>query len=211
MDKSVLVIETPENCYDCPIGQDCSNILETSLFCLGAGKCVIDKEAATIPNWCPLKPLPERHIAPKTATGYEIGYEDGWNECLEKIMRGERFEKLGKILGYQCIRNHKVIPPTHMAEIELPECGTCKLIWECTNGYEYVAVSPQDPGSQNKYLYPMWNDMCVLKDVFFGDEEVKYKYSSKKFRYVNGVEGWMYLWRPIGYEIDELIKRVMNL
>ena len=78
MDKSVLVIETPENCYDCPIGQDCSNILETSLFCLGAGKCVIDKEAATIPNWCPLKPLPERHIAPKTATGYEIGYEDGW-------------------------------------------------------------------------------------------------------------------------------------
>ena len=53
--------------------------------------------------------------------------------------------------------------------------------------------------------------MCVLKDIFFGDEEVKYKYSSKKFRYVNGVEGWMYLWRPIGYEIDELIKRVMNL
>lgn len=114
-------------------------------------------------------------------------------------------------MGNQCIRNHKVIPPTHMAEIELPECGTCKLIWECTNGYEYVAVSPQDPGSQNKYLYPMWNDMCVLKDIFFGDEEVKYKYSSKKFRYVNGVEGWMYLWRPIGYEIDELIKRAMNL
>lgn len=114
-------------------------------------------------------------------------------------------------MGNQCIRNHKVIPPTHMAEIELPECGTCKLIWECTNGYEYVAVSPQDPGSQNKYLYPMWNDMCVLKDIFFGDEEVKYKYSSKKFRYVNGVEGWMHLWRPIGYEIDELIKRVMNL
>lgn len=30
MSKSVLVIETPENCYDCPIGQDCSNILEAS-------------------------------------------------------------------------------------------------------------------------------------------------------------------------------------
>ena len=50
---------------------------------------MIDKEAATIPNWCPLKPLPERHIAPKTATGYEIGYEDGWNECLDKIAGGE--------------------------------------------------------------------------------------------------------------------------
>lgn len=31
----------------------------------------------------------ERHKAPKTATGYEIGYEDGWNECLEKIVGGE--------------------------------------------------------------------------------------------------------------------------
>lgn len=30
----------------------------------------------------------ERHKAPKTATGYEIGYEDGWNECLEKIVGG---------------------------------------------------------------------------------------------------------------------------
>jgi hypothetical protein len=23
------------------------------------GKCVLDKEAETIPDWCPLKPLPE--------------------------------------------------------------------------------------------------------------------------------------------------------
>lgn len=39
---------------------------------------------------CPLKPLPECHIVPEIATGYEIGYEEGWNECLEKIMRGAK-------------------------------------------------------------------------------------------------------------------------
>lgn len=112
-------------------------------------------------------------------------------------------------MRYQCIRNHKVIPPTHVAEIELPECGTCKLIWECTNDYEYVAASPQDPGSQNKYLLPTGNDMRALKDIFFGDEEVEHKFSIKKYQYanLNGAEGWLHLWKPIGHEIDELVKR----
>ena len=49
----------------------------------------MNKDARCRPGWCPLIPLPERHIASKTATGYEIGYEDGWNECLEKIVGGE--------------------------------------------------------------------------------------------------------------------------
>lgn len=49
----------------------------------------MNKDTRCRPGWCPLIPLPERHIASKTATGYEIGYEDGWNECLEKIVGGE--------------------------------------------------------------------------------------------------------------------------
>ena len=89
MSKSVLVIETPENCYDCPIGQDCSNILETSLFCLGAGKCVIDKEAATIPNWCPLKPLPEEKEEEYWRSKLSLAWIRGWNTCISKITGGE--------------------------------------------------------------------------------------------------------------------------
>ena len=50
----------------------------------------MNEDARCRPDWCPLIPFPERHIAPKTATGYEIGYEDGWNECLEKMMRGAK-------------------------------------------------------------------------------------------------------------------------
>ena len=89
MSKSVLVIETPENCYDCPIGQDCSNILEASLFCLGAGKCVIDKEAATIPNWCPLKPLPEEKEEEYWRSKLSLAWIRGWNTCISKITGGE--------------------------------------------------------------------------------------------------------------------------
>lgn len=88
MSKSVLVIDTPENCYDCPIGQDCSNILEESLFCLGAGKCVIDKEAATIPNWCPLKPLPEEKEEEHWRSKLSLAWIRGWNTCISKIKGG---------------------------------------------------------------------------------------------------------------------------
>lgn len=85
MSKSVLVIDTPESCAQCPLLN-------------GSDECVMQDEDTNfnadsfddLMHRCPLKPLPERHIAPKTATGYEIGYEDGWNECLEKIMRGAK-------------------------------------------------------------------------------------------------------------------------
>lgn len=90
MSKSVLVIDhTPENCYDCPIGQDCSNILEASVFCLGAGKCVLDKEAEMIPDWCPLKPLPEKNTTENDMTDYQCGMVDGRNQCIDEITGGE--------------------------------------------------------------------------------------------------------------------------
>lgn len=85
MNKSVLVIETPESCVHCPLLN-------------GSDECVVQDEDANfnadsfddLMHGCPLKPLPERHIVPEIATGYEIGCEDGWNECLEKIMSGAK-------------------------------------------------------------------------------------------------------------------------
>lgn len=93
MSKSVLVIDyTPENCYDCPIGQDYRNILEASFFCLGAGKCVLDKEAEMIPNQCPLKPLPEKkeYIIPidNVEANKDI-IAVGWNACINEITGGK--------------------------------------------------------------------------------------------------------------------------
>lgn len=118
-------------------------------------------------------------------------------------------ESLEKILENRCIRNHKTMFSAHVAEIELPDCGICKVIWERTNGYEHVAVSPQDPGPQYKYFLPTWNDMRALKDIFFGDEKVEYKFGSKKYQYanLNGVEGWLHLWKPISHENTEAVTR----
>lgn len=63
MSKSVLVIDTPEHgCISCLIGQNHSNSLETCIYCPIAEKCVLDKEAEAIPDWCPLVDLPKKKI-----------------------------------------------------------------------------------------------------------------------------------------------------
>lgn len=84
MDKSIIMFDTPDSCGEC----FCQKGYTVYGYACGLTNRM-NKDARCRPGWCPLIPLPERHIASKTATGYEIGYEDGWNECLEKIVGGE--------------------------------------------------------------------------------------------------------------------------
>ena len=92
MSKSVLVIDTPERCIDCEIGQNYSNIIETCVSCPIAGKSALDGEAESIPNRFPLKPLPEKmKLTGKYNQEYfEKGgkipsYKIGWNACIDEI------------------------------------------------------------------------------------------------------------------------------
>lgn len=89
MNKSVLVIDTPENCISCSISRDCSDILETCTFCPITGKCVLNKDAEMIPEWCPLKPLPEKNTTENDMTDYQCGMVDGRNQCINEITGGE--------------------------------------------------------------------------------------------------------------------------
>ena len=89
MSKSVLVIDTPEHgCISCLIGQNHSNSLETCIYCPIAEKCVLDKEAEAIPDWCPLKPLPEK-ITGVASTDHWKSIKEGWNGCINKITGGD--------------------------------------------------------------------------------------------------------------------------
>nr|DAG36852.1 MAG TPA: hypothetical protein [Bacteriophage sp.] len=70
MSKSVLVIDTPENCYDCLFGTAYCGKLEYAGCCELAYRLnydVIlmteehyDRESKSRPDWCPLKPLPDK-------------------------------------------------------------------------------------------------------------------------------------------------------
>lgn len=93
MSKSVLVMVTPEHgCVSCLIGQNHSNSLETCIYCPIAERCVLDKEAETIPDWCPLKPLPERkeYIVPiDNVESQKDIIAVGWNACINAITGGD--------------------------------------------------------------------------------------------------------------------------
>lgn len=98
MNKSVLVMDTPKNCYDCPFGTEycgdseyegCCELAE----CLDSDMRLIteehyDYESESRPDWCPLKPLPERkeYIVPiDNVESQKDIIAVGWNACIDKI------------------------------------------------------------------------------------------------------------------------------
>ena len=70
--KSILIIDTPNDCYDCPCYYDERNKCEV-IF-----KNVDDDIEK--PSWCPLKPSPER-----MSWGHSMEWIDGYNACLDEI------------------------------------------------------------------------------------------------------------------------------
>lgn len=113
-------------------------------------------------------------------------------------------KKLDEILKNKRIWGHEAMWfMAHSARVTLPDCGTCSVIWsDCEDGMEHVSVSPK-----KQFRIPSWDDMCVLKDIFFEDEEEAYQIHPKKSQYVNAVENCLHLWKPKGHEIDELTKQ----
>ena len=98
MSKSVLVIDTPENCYDCLFGTAYCGKLEYAGCCELAYRLnydVIlmteehyDRESKSRPDWCPLKPLPEKkeYIVPiDNVESQKDIIAVGWNTCINKI------------------------------------------------------------------------------------------------------------------------------
>lgn len=88
MRKSVLVIDTPENCIRCPLLNS-------------ADECTVQDDDANFNagySWdelmkgCPLKPLPERKEYIVPIDNVEANKDIivvGWNACINKITGGE--------------------------------------------------------------------------------------------------------------------------
>lgn len=93
------------------------------------------------------------------------------------------------------------------AWVKLPDCGTATVIWgENEEGYEHVSVCPKKKydklGREN---LPTWNDMCILNDMFFYDDEEVYQIHPKKDQYVNKMENCLHLWKPIGFDMTDMV------
>ena len=89
--KFVLVINAPNNCYECP----CSN--EGCYLCQINRVQLNDDFQERRPNWCPLKPLPNRkEDLHYPCNEYLQAVNEGWNNCLDEITDhiGESTEKV---------------------------------------------------------------------------------------------------------------------
>lgn len=79
MSKSVLVIDTPENCGKCKFISE--------FWCRAMNGRKVPKNDV-IPVWCPLKPLPEKMTIPRGARNTDdLEYAAGYNTCINEITR----------------------------------------------------------------------------------------------------------------------------
>lgn len=84
MSKSVLVMGTPEDCESCVLH---GGIFHS--FC--KINCRYIEDLSTKPDWCPLKPLPEKkeYIVPiDNVESQKDIIAVGWNACIDKITGG---------------------------------------------------------------------------------------------------------------------------
>lgn len=61
-------------------------------------------------------------------------------------------------------------------------------------GWEHVSVSRSN-------RTPTWEEMCRIKDLFWGSEECVVQYHPPKADYRNLHKYCLHLWKPIGVEI----------
>ena len=84
MSKSVLVIDTPEDCMHC-------------LLLTGSDECMVQDEATNFDagtldeliQTCPLAMLPEKDDGSYPVNTFDAGYVEGWNTCIDEITGGE--------------------------------------------------------------------------------------------------------------------------
>lgn len=82
MSKSVLVIDTPENCYSCYLRK----LIRNWSYC--AVKLEHIKDTSIKPDWCPLMDLPEKDNGDYPANTSDAGFAEGWNQCIDEITGG---------------------------------------------------------------------------------------------------------------------------
>ena len=85
MSKAILVLEMPSSCDMCRLA---------SLVGKGEVMCAIDRMATRKytdackdrPDWCPLKPVPEKQIIHCTDTAHHRFAKNGYNACIDEIL-----------------------------------------------------------------------------------------------------------------------------
>lgn len=79
-------------------------------------------------------------------------------------------------------------------EIKLKHSQTVFVIASDAMGWEHVSVSRKD-------RCPTWDEMCQIKDMFWGEEDCVVQYHPPRSEYVNMHPYCLHLWRSTDTEI----------
>lgn len=87
MSKSILVIDTPDNCWNCPLIIKKENGCRA---CLITNCTLMSRDNKFL--WCPLKLMPEPYdlTIPCSDPHYEQDFECGYNQCIEDFLNGDQ-------------------------------------------------------------------------------------------------------------------------
>ena len=91
MSKAVLVMNATENCASCPFktlyGDAGYYVCEAGRYC---GKKWGRVDLNSKPDWCPLRPMPEKKQEEVPVAYTHFGaYIDGWKACIDAIGGGD--------------------------------------------------------------------------------------------------------------------------
>ena len=101
MGKSVLIMNTPKGCFACPFHMAdfnfnlCLATRNDSIKIISKVSHEGFKKLAGRPDWCPLKPLPDKMKLTGVygreyfqSNGKMPSYKIGWNDCIDVITGG---------------------------------------------------------------------------------------------------------------------------
>jgi len=109
-----------------------------------------------------------------------------------------------KVPNQHRIKNHPILSSDDSFgnngafKIPLDENVSAFVIASDGDGWEHVSVHVVDNGKQET---PTWDEMCQIKDMFWGDDDCVIQYHPPKSDYVNNHQHCLHLWRPVGIEI----------
>lgn len=85
-DKALLVMDTPENCEECPF---CDFVDYTcGVFGIIEKNFTYEIPEDGVADWCPLKPMQDKKNF--WSEGYGGKFSEGWNACIDKILGEEK-------------------------------------------------------------------------------------------------------------------------
>lgn len=92
-DKALSVMEMPKNCDQCKIraiNLAWCNIARKSTSHYPSGKPMDERIR---PDWCPLKPMPEKKECDLLSVGSKIRiWREGWNACIDRVLEEKHGE-----------------------------------------------------------------------------------------------------------------------